>query len=168
MKSPGTNAQTMLWRESTWPWDQCASARLGYVLWGYGKSSFVDSNFYQDWKSLVKDPMSQDLPPKKRWFHLFRWIIWITISPRFEKRYSTNSSYPNLPIQLELLFFKTHLELHAPNMPPTRSTSMVATNQPRPSIARKSCRWLKSRWPNSSRMRWCLWCHLSSNKPKHG
>ena len=29
------------------------TARLGYVLWGYGKSSFVDSNFYQDLSSWV-------------------------------------------------------------------------------------------------------------------
>ena len=28
---------------------------LGYVLWGYGKSSFVDQNFYEEILKLVKE-----------------------------------------------------------------------------------------------------------------
>ncbi|CAK9063686.1 unnamed protein product [Durusdinium trenchii] len=34
--------------------DELTAEQLGYVLWGYGKSSFVDANFYQEMLPVVK------------------------------------------------------------------------------------------------------------------
>eukprot|EP00435_Cladocopium_sp_Y103_P054679 s548_g17.t2 len=39
--------------------EELSAEQLGYVLWGYGKSSFVDSNFYQEILPVVKAKMAQ-------------------------------------------------------------------------------------------------------------